>query len=285
MNMTKSIIAPLACLAALSVAASAKAEVSHHELLTVSGVKGGLVVCVGCDDPQLLVDLGEAGSTLVQGLDTDAKKVEAAKKLIQLKGVYGKVAADVFNGENLPYVDNLVNLLVVLESGCTILGEEVDRILAPRGVGIIKKDGNKKLVSSIQHPTLNIGTGFVKFTKPVPADIDDWTHFLHGPDNNAVAEDIVVGPPRHIQWCSEPIWGRDHHAEKGTYPTVRTVLSSKGRLICLIDQTKTSDMKVPSQWAVVARDAFSGVLLWSRPVRLKTHAEQRPKWGLEEVWR
>jgi outer membrane protein assembly factor BamB len=199
--------------------------------------------------------------------------------------MYGKVAVDVFDGKSLPYVGNLVNLLVVLNPGCAIPCEEVDRVLAPRGVGIIKKDGNKQLVSSIQPPTFNIGTGFVKFVKPVPADIDDWTHFLHGPDNNALAEDTVVGPPRHIQWCSEPMWGRDHHAEKGTYPTVRTVLSSKGRLVSLIDQTQTSDMKVPSQWAVVARDAFSGVLLWTQPIRLKSRAGQRAKWGLEEVWR
>jgi len=116
MNIAKPIITTLTCLAVLSVAASAKAEVSHRDLLAASGVKGGLVTCIGCDDPQLLVDLGKAGPYLVQGLDTDASKVEAAKKLIQSKGIYGKVAADVFDGETLPYVDNLVNLLVILES-------------------------------------------------------------------------------------------------------------------------------------------------------------------------
>ena len=269
MHITKSSVAGFVCLVILSGAPSAKAEVSNRDFLAASGVKGGLVVCVGCDDPQLLVDLGKAGPYLVQGLDTDANRVEVARKFIRSEGLYGKVAADVFNGKNLPYVDNLVNLLVVVDSECMISDDEMDRILAPRGVGIIS----------------NAGTDPVKFTKPVPADIDDWTHFLHGPDNNAVAEDTRVGPPRHIQWCSEPIWGRDHNAEKGTYPTIRTVLSSKGRLISLIDQTETSDMTVPSQWAVVARDAFSGVLLWTRPIRLKSHAEQKAKWGLEQVWR
>lgn len=285
MYSAKPLMTTLTYLVVLSVAASVKAEVAHRDLLAPFGVKGGLVVCIGCDDPQLLLDFSKAGPTLVQGLDTDASKVEEARKFLQLKGVYGNVGADVFDGENLPYVDNLVNLLVVVESGCSIPSEEVDRILAPRGVGVVKEDVNKKLLSNLQRPTSKIGADFVKFTKPVPTDIDDWTHFLHGPDNNAVAADSVVGPPRHIQWCSEPLWGRDHHAEKGTYPTVRTVLSSKGRLICLIDQTKSSDMKVPSQWVVVARDAFSGVLLWERPIRLKTYAERRPKWGLEEVWR
>ncbi len=240
-----------------------------QQLLAESGVKGGLVVCIGCDDPNLLVEIGKAGPYLVQGLDTDANKVDAARKLIQTEGLYGKVTADVFDGKNLPYVDNLVNLLVVLDPGCEIPSGEMKRILAPRGVGIIA----------------NVGIGLRKFTKPVPTEIDDWTHFLHGPDNNAVAEDTVVGPPRHIQWCSEPLWGRDHHTEKATYPTVRTVLSSRGRLISLIDQTRSSDIMVPSKWAVVARDAFSGVLLWKRTVRLKSRSEQRRRWGLEEVWR
>jgi hypothetical protein len=238
-------------------------------MLAASGVKGGLVVCIGCDDPQLLVDFGKAGPYLVQGLDTDAGKVETARKLVESKGLYGKVTADLFNGRDLPYVDNLVNLLVVVDSESAVSAEEMNRILAPRGV---------RLVGSA-------GSDLVKHTKPVPVDIDDWTHFLHGPDNNAVAEDTAVGPPRHIQWCSEPMWGRHHDLEKATYPTVRTVLSSKGRLISLIDQTESSDMKMPSRWEVVARDAFSGVLLWRRPARLKSHTEYKRKWGLEEVWR
>jgi hypothetical protein len=30
--------------------------------------------------------------------------------------------------------------------------------------------------------------------------LDEWGHYLHGPDNNAVARDTVVGPPRRFQW-------------------------------------------------------------------------------------
>lgn len=284
-NMKKLIVTVITSLVVSSVAASSNEELASDQLLTVSGVKGGLVVCIGCDDPQLLVDLGKAGSYLVQGLDTDASKVEAAKRLIRSKNLYGRVAADVFDGVKLPYVDNLVNLLIVLNPECAIAGLEVNRVLAPRGVGIIKKAGNKRLIQSVPRPTFNIASDLIKFTKPVPSEIDDWTHFLHGPDNNAIAEDTVVGPPRHVQWCSEPMWGRDHHAEKSTYPTVRTVLSSQGRLVCLIDEARTSNMNVPSRWAVVVRDAFSGVLLWKRPIRRKTFAQRRAKWGLEEVWR
>ena len=288
MNVAKSAIAAIICLMVSSGAASSKSEITDFDIVVQLAGHGGLVVCVGCDHLQLLVDWGKTGSWLVHGLDSDVKKVEAARRFIQSKGMYGKVAVDVFDGKNLPYVDNLVNLLVVLNPRCAFPSDEVDRILAPGGTAIINKDGNDRLISGMSdYPghDFGLGTGFVTIMKPRSGDRDDWTHFLHGPDNNAVAEDTVVGPPRHIQWCSEPMWGRDHHAEKGTYPTVRTVLSSRGKLISLIDQTDTSDMKVPSQWAVVARDAFSGVLLWTRPIRLKSHTEQKAKRGLEEVWR
>jgi hypothetical protein len=58
---------------------------------------------------------------------------------------------------------------------------EVMRVLSPGGVALID---------------------FKKTVKPWPKEIDNWTHLLHGPDNNAVALDSVVGPPRRIQWKS-----------------------------------------------------------------------------------
>jgi len=50
-------------------------------ILAASGIEGGLVVCIGCDDPQLLVEIGKAGPYLVQGLDTDAGKVKRQGRL------------------------------------------------------------------------------------------------------------------------------------------------------------------------------------------------------------
>jgi len=52
------------------------------------------------------------------------------------------------------------------------------------------------------------------------------------------------------------------------------MVSAGGRLFYICDETLTCvDGTVPSKWFVVARDAFSGVLLWKRPV---------PKWGSEQ---
>ena len=42
------------------------------------------------------------------------------------------------------------------------------------------------------------------FSKPFPEEMDEWPQYLHGADNNCVAQDTVVGPPRRLQWQVGP---------------------------------------------------------------------------------
>ena len=102
-----------------------------------------------------------------------------------------------------------------------------------------------------------------KRTKPWPAGIDEWTHYLHGPDNNAVAEDTVVEPPRYMQWVSGPRWGRSHDH----LSSVSAVVSAGGRIFSMVDEGPLASVKAESRWMLVARDAFNGVLLWKKPLR------------------
>jgi hypothetical protein len=229
-----------------------------QELPEKVGVDGGLIVCVGCGDPDRLAALRCSPAYVVQGLDRSPAGIREARLALRGKGQYGPVSVRLWDGQRLPYVDNLVNLIVADEA----LGlpmEEVMRVLAPRGVAVI---GGKTTV------------------KAVPGTIDDWTHYLHDADGNALADDQVVGPPRHVQWRSEPDWGRHHHAEKGGAPTVRTVLSAAGRLFLLMDETESSNMSVPSTWSIVARDAFSGVHLWTTPIETGNYTRDIPG-----IWR
>jgi outer membrane protein assembly factor BamB len=221
-----------------------------------SGVDGGLVVVIGVD-VTTAIEMGRDDRFLIQMLDTDGAKVRANRSAIYGTGFYGRVTASVFDGASLPYIDNLVNLIVA--NGTAVGRGEIDRVLAPGGVAIV--DGRRTV-------------------KPVPETIGEWTHYLHGPGNNAIARDEVVGPPRRMQWRAEPLWGRDHHAEKGGFPTVRTVVSAAGRVFVLTDEIETSNMKISSKWTVVARNAFSGVRLWTTPVQ--TSGYQR---DLPGIWR
>jgi hypothetical protein len=101
------------------------------------------------------------------------------------------------------------------------------------------------------------------FAKAVPPEIDAWTHFLHGPDGHVMSQDKVVAPPYHIQWIGDPIHARSH-----THLTSMNVMVTNGKqLLYIVDQSpnKLPDL-LPGRWALVARDAFNGVVLWSRPL-------------------
>ena len=108
---------------------------------------------------------------------------------------------------------------------------------------------------------------WTKTIKPRPNEIDKWTHWLHGPDGNAVAQDTVVGPPRQMQWIAKPYWSRHHH----TVPSVSGFVSSGGRVFYIVDEAPGGmDGSAPDKWSLVARDAFNGLPLWRRPM---------PEWG------
>ena len=220
-------------------AAAADPADDARRILDASDVKGGLVVHLGSGDGTLTAALRVNDRYLVHGLDTDAASVEAARKHVASLGLYGPVSVETFDGRRLPYVDNLANL-VVADDLAAVPMAEVMRVLAPLGVAMI---GGKKTV------------------KPWPKEIDEWQQYLHGADNNAVARDTAAGPPRHLQWVASPSWSRSHMA----IPTVVSMVSSRGRLFTIEDAATLENPFLPGRFALVARDAFNGVGLWTHP--------------------
>ncbi|HID23659.1 MAG TPA: class I SAM-dependent methyltransferase, partial [Planctomycetaceae bacterium] len=215
------------------------------EILDAAGVTGGLIVHVGCGDGRLTLALHDAVRSLVHGLETDEGLVRKAREHIQAAGLYGPVSVELWSGGRLPYAENLVNLAVV-ESPRRVTDAEVMRVLVPGGVALIRQnDGWKKLV------------------KQRSGELGQWTHFLHGPDNNAVAHDRRVGPPRRLQWLAAPRFARSHEH----LASVSVVVSAGGRLFAIVDEGPTESVLLPSKWRLVARDAFNGVLLWKRSIR------------------
>ena len=62
-----------------------------EKILNTCEVKGGLIVHIGCGDGKLTAALRANERYIVQGLDSDVKNVEQARKFIQSLGVYGAV--------------------------------------------------------------------------------------------------------------------------------------------------------------------------------------------------
>ena len=240
----KRTLVPLTFCLAFLVRLGAAAEPSAKDILEATGVKGGLVVHLGCGDGRLTAALHASDAYLVHGLDPDPANVQKARTHIKSLRLYGRVAIDRFIGNTLPYADNLVNL-VVCERPSPVPRAEMMRVLAPGGVAYLREGGK-----------------WTKVIKPRPKELDEWTHALHGPDNNAVAKDSVVGPPRHLQWVADPKWARSHDQ----LASIGVVVTSGGRLFYIVDEGPTAFVALPPRWRLVARDAFSGVLLWKRPI-------------------
>ena len=207
-----------------------------------TGVRGGLIVHLDCGDGRQTAKFARDDAFTVHGLDADVRNVAKARKHVKSRGLYGQVSIRTFDGKHLPYMDELVNLLIADDLG-QVSPDEAMRVLVPGGVALV---GGKRTV------------------KPWPVDIDVWSHHLHGPDNNAVARDTRLSTPRRIKWVCGPLWSRSHEF----LSSVSGMISDDGRLFYFFDEglTGTTDPPIPERWKLIARDAFNGKLLWKRPI-------------------
>ncbi|MFO8012153.1 MAG: PQQ-binding-like beta-propeller repeat protein [Phycisphaerae bacterium] len=230
-----------------AVAAGADTAEAIYE---ATGVEGGLVVHVGCGEGDLTAALRADERYIVHGLATDPAAVAAARARLRSRGVYGSVSVDTFDGKRLPYVDNLVNLVVVDDTAGVPM-DEVRRVLAPEGVAYVREGGR-----------------WTKTVKPRPDDIDEWTHYYHNATGNAVSRDEVVAPCSRLQWTAGPRWARHHEHTS----SVDAMVSAGGRIFYIMDEGPRLSIQLPADWNLICRDAFSGVLLWKRDIpRWYTH--------------
>jgi len=264
-------------------------------LVRASGAPGGICAVVGRSDADLALALAKQGPFVVHCLYGEPQRCSRLRRAIRSRGLYGTVSADVRDGGPLPYTDNLLNIVVVdscptvLRSGCST--HEVLRVLAPLGTAFFgtspvagRPTGwTDDLVARLRSlgaedvSVVEAGRKWVRARKPWPSDIDEWTHYLHGPDGNPVAQDRVVAPPKHYQWISGPLWMRSHETDS----SVSTLVTARGRLFAIVDEAPISlagQHDLPDKWFVVARDAFNGVLLWKVPIRRWGWREWKDTW-------
>ena len=216
---------------------------AESRLVAQSGLSGGIVVALDFPDGKAVADLAADGNFVVHGLFTIEAGVEKAKQEIAQAGRYGRVSCDIYNGRDLPYIDNLVNL-VLRKTSCKVPMPELMRVIALGGTLMVEgSDGWKKTV------------------KPVARNTDEWNQFLHGADNNGVSMDYV-GPPQRLRWHATPEYGR----HKNQSPSFSNMVTSDGVIFTIEDRATTEDVNSPCQFYLVARDAYNGIELWKRPM-------------------
>ena len=229
-----------------------KAPTLGEELIGLSGVQGGLVVVLNSEEITAEARINER--YMVQGLFEDEKGRDSARGKIWSKGMYGPVTVKSWGGKRLPYLDSMVNL-VIAETLSSVALEEVFRVLAPYGVLLSKEEIKIKGSSSVG--------AWHKAVKPWPDGIDEWTHWMHGPDNNAVSKDTYKDIPRGLQWIQPPRWWKSHELA----PPFSAMVTAKGRLFYIADESLPGIARMPDRWYLTARDAFNGTELWKKPIK------------------
>ncbi len=213
---------------------------SAQEISTAANYHGGIVVHLDSNGSTLSTELASRPHTQLQVLESNPDALAASRTALFKTGDYGQASAMRYDGTHLPYIDNMINLIVCTKKS-TVPHEEILRVLKPLGTAHI----NGALI-----------------TKPWPDEIDEWNHFLHGPDNNAVANDTRINQPRTMQWVSGPKWGRTHEG----MASMSAMVTAQGRMFTIMDEAPLASIRFNSSWNLVARDAFNGALLWQRKI-------------------
>lgn len=251
MNLRKLHRLLLVLVLSLLLSPASAAEDGFPEVVGKSGIKGGVIVHLGCGDGSGLAALPDSSTLVVEGLDTDRAKVSTGRAKLLDAGRYGRLALHHWDGRHLPYVDNFVNLIVVSDPAEAARAELL-RVLAPNG----------QLWS-------RAGGEWTREVKPWPKEMGQWTHYFHGPDGNPVSPDTMVGPPTGLQWLGSPRWARHHDH----VASLSAMVSANGRLFYIIDEGSRASIQLPAHWKLVARDAFNGMVLWKRDIPRWIHKD------------
>ncbi len=235
-----------------------------------AAARGGFAACIECVDPRILVALGQKGTFLVDALYADPAQAAAARKLVAEKGLRSRVSVNPLPAPGLPYADDMVNLLVLGTAGAVPAGE-IDRVLAPLGTVLTAGEGrwNKKVA-------------------PWPEKMDRWTHYLRDASGNPVSSDELVAPPlNQLRWRCGPRWSRSHETDM----SLSALVSDAGRIFYILDEGPAGiydtrggeEYRFSEKWSLAGRDAFSGVLLWKRPMgRWGSGAWDRDRWRFDK---
>ena len=216
------------------------------ELLSVGEISGGVVVCLGAADGSRLERHRYGDNILVQGLELDGTKVDETRQYLASRKLSGPVTVRQFDGRHLPYIDNMVNQVVVYDA-FEVSDEEILRVLAPGG-----KAAFVDLPGGVRK----------RLAKPQPDETDEWTHYLYDAGGNAVSHDTRVDSIERQQWVGGPRWSRHHDH----IASLTAMVSTGGRVFYVFDEGKTASVLLPSSHVLIARDAYNGTVLWKKPL-------------------
>ncbi|PCJ56715.1 MAG: hypothetical protein COA79_18090 [Planctomycetota bacterium] len=153
----------------------------------------------------------------------------------------------------LPYTDNLVNVIFILNNSSTKLsGSEIYRVCSPGGYIVIAKNNIALIeeLNALESNVTSLGSNKI-FKKKVPESFDEWNHIKGAANQSFVIDDSEVGPWKETRWIGDPKWG-------SLYTSYSGFVTGGGRIY----YKEFVDTHNGGRWFIICRDAYNGVELW-----------------------
>ena len=262
MNVRRVMLAVLLCGTCLARLDAGEDMRLGNFLAAQAGVRRGVCAVVG--DARAAEALARWTELTVHGIDPNAAVVAAVRKSLTDRGLYGtRVIVETGPPGTLPYADNLLDAVVVLDAGGPKPSlQDVLRVLRPGGVALlgVKPGGAAALRARLKGEQGEFlqaeGRTWFKATKPAPQGTDDWPHWQHGPDNNPASGDRVICAPYMTQYMATPWFS--------TMPSISVI--SGGRMFRAAGHIAIHPREERYLNTIYATNAYNGTLLWTRPI-------------------
>ncbi|MCE5276796.1 MAG: PQQ-binding-like beta-propeller repeat protein [Planctomycetaceae bacterium] len=224
-------------------------------------IRKGFALVYGVETGEMALEIARKSDLMVVAVSDDAAKVAAAQKLIDSAGLYGgRVIVQQWPLDRVPYTKYFAALVVsetaVLTGKCPGTWKELYRMTQPVRGTVVLPQAAKDFVPADELAQAKTDAGSIVCIRPPLKDARPWTHQYAVPGNTASSMDKEVRAPFRVQWFGDP--GPADFVDRHYWGA--SPLALDGRMF------------VCSYSSVTAYDAYTGVELWSFPLKNATRA-------------
>lgn len=231
-------------------------------LTLAGGSTNGICSVPRCGTGSLAIGLATNSGFIVHAMDAADGNVATARAAAgYLLGQ--RIYVEKGGPAAIPLASESVDLLVLADlTDADLTGaltNEILRVISPVvGRAIIGGPAATNLASWVSNVQTNAdGVWCILRRGPLPGG-EDWTHVLHGPDNNAVTKDSAFTMPSQVSWL-----GRPYQAD---WRNVGGRLIADGRVYFA--------QGANDPFLFQAFNLYNGTVLWSRPLSTNTWAQR-----------
>ena len=229
-------------------------------ILEQTAITKGYCLILGCEDGRLASVIGANSQLNIICLDTDVHKIAKLRNLLDEQGLYGRVTVKQWDGRELPFTQNLFNLIIAADGSMlsALSLNDVVRVLRPyggtvwlEGAGDMPDNAKQSWISvaKANDCTVDFFSNYTIVRRGSLKGTGSWTQLYADASHTACSDDEIEGP-LNIQWFGRP--GPREIVDRHHRPMSSLFL--EGRLF------------IPANNKVICADAYNGSLIWQREV-------------------